>query len=340
MRIVAVPPRSKLALVRSERVKPGELAVRAVVMLRDLMVSDAARATASPAARDEPAPGAATVARPARSAGRAVLAINGAALGGFVGYSVQRASGSDDPRLLYPLMALGTGFGVGASMIVAEEWDVGVGDAWYLSAAAWWPAASGLLIAAGRDVQPVTDRWSWGLVGATAGLGLGTTSLALGGPMSEGGALLTHSGAALGLTLGGLTELAIDGSTEAPTPYRGLGWGAAAGVVLAGTTARFATVSPARVLSADIGAALGGLGGAALTSPFLFGHRSDARDRVFLGTTAAATVAGGITGFVLGGRASSGAAENGAPWAGPMGVSQGPRGEAVPAFGVGWRGVW
>jgi len=62
-----------------------------------------------------------------------VLAVNGALFGAFVAYSVQRASGNDDPRVLYPLLALGTGVGIGTSLLASEEWDIGTGQAWFLA---------------------------------------------------------------------------------------------------------------------------------------------------------------------------------------------------------------
>ena len=58
---------------------------------------------------------------PKPSAGRTSLAVNATFFGGLVGYSIQRASGSEDPRLLYPLLAVGAGGGLVSSILVAEE---------------------------------------------------------------------------------------------------------------------------------------------------------------------------------------------------------------------------
>jgi hypothetical protein len=191
-------------------------------------------------------------------------------------------------------LALGTGIGLGASAIVAEEWDVGIGDAWFLSAAAWWPALSGLFLARSRDhAEPATEH-SFALIGAMSGLGLATTSLALAGGMGEGGALMTHSGGAFGTLLGGMTDLAIRGSTQGPVPYRGLGYGAGVGVLLAGTVATFFDIEPSRVLVIDLGAGLGGLAGAAATSPFILREPTRTGDRTFLLATMGATVTGGV----------------------------------------------
>ncbi|HMI87988.1 MAG TPA: hypothetical protein VK550_28085 [Polyangiaceae bacterium] len=297
VRLAAVAPGTKTVIVRAEPVKAADLAVRTVVMLRDVVSkrAPAASETVPPRpARSEPVP---TFAVPARSQGRATLAFNSALFGGFVGYSVQRGSGSDDPRLLFPLMALGTGLGLGASAIIAEEWDVGLGDAWYLSAGAWWPAMSGLFLARSRRQVDPSSEYGYAIVGALTGLGLTTASLAIGGGMSEGGALLTHSGGAFGFVLGGMTELAIrNGSSE--TPHRGLGIGTAAGVLIAGAAATRLEVEPSRVLIIDLGAGLGGLAGAAAASPFIVRDRTEGGDRAFLLTTMGTTVAGGIAAWL------------------------------------------
>ena len=303
VRIAAVAPGSNVVMVRTEFVKSGELAVRSIVMLRDLVAgresgpAAGARAPAAVAGQERPQPGSSALAVRARSQGRATLALNSALFGGFVGYSIQRASGSDDPRLLYPLMALGTGVGLGASMIVAEEWDVGIGDAWYLSAGAWWPAAAGILIARGQGTSS-DDAFAYGMLGAGVGVGVATLALNFGG-MAEGQALLAHSGGAFGTVLGGMTELAIRGVTDDATPNTGLGVGAGAGVLLAGALATQISPEASRVSLIDLGAGLGGLAGAAAASPLLFGERTEGRERGFLVTTMASTVAGGALAWFL-----------------------------------------
>src|SRR4029077_1265968 len=160
-----------------------------------------------------------------RSPGKAVLAVNGGLFGAYVAYSVQRASGSDDPRVLYPLLALGTGVGIGSALLVSDEWDVGTGDAFFLAAGAWWGAGAGVLIANGRHVQPLGDRYAWGVGSGLTGLGLATFALTR-GKMDEGDAVLVHSGGALGMFVGSITELAYRGSLDA-TPYTGPGYGSA-----------------------------------------------------------------------------------------------------------------
>jgi hypothetical protein len=305
-------------------------------MLRDVITQRSSASPGGPSARPdgiEVAPSSFAVR--ARSQGRATLAFNAALFGGFVGYSIQRGSGSDDPRLLFPLLALGAGIGLGASAIVAEEWDVGIGDSWFLSAAAWWPALSGLFLARSREHTESATEHSFALIGAMTGLGLATTSLALVGGMGEGGALMTHSGGAFGTLLGGMTELAIRGTTQGSVPYRGLGYGAGAGVLIAGAAATFLEIDPSRVLAIDLGAGLGGLVGAAATSPFILRESTRAGDRAFLVATMGATLTGAVAAWVWTRKAPGRTAWTSAvPYAGV--VAESP--EHAPILGFGVRG--
>jgi hypothetical protein len=294
VRIAGVAPGSKVVGVRTEVVKPSELTVRAVVMLRDVVAAKPGEGGISAESRGPERATPPAFIAPARSQGRAILALNAALLGAFVGYSVQRSSGSDDPRLLYPLMALGTGVGLGGAAIVTEEWDVGLGDAWYLSAGAWWPALSGWYLARGSGDVARSTAYGTSVIASFGGLALATAALVVHHGMSEGGALLTHSGGAFGTELGALTEFAVRGTTQGPTPDQGIGYGAAAGVLLAGALATQIDIEPSRVLAVDLGAGLGALAGAAAASPFIFGERTPSGDRVFLVTTMATTVAGGV----------------------------------------------
>lgn len=288
IRIVAVPPGSKVALVREERVTPEMLGVRVVAMLRDLVSAQGGGATApDPTARPR---GDHETKASARSPGRGVLAVSTAAFGGFTGYSLQKASRSDDPRLLYPLVALGTGVGLGASLIVADEWDVGIGDAWYLAAGTWWPTTSAMLLATGYDVQPTTDRFAYGVLAGIGGTGLASIALARHG-IGDGSALLTHSGGLVGTFLGGMTEMLARGTTDT-TPYKGMGYGAGGGVLLAGVLATAVDASATRVATVDLGAGLGALVGAAAGSPLLFKDASAARQRGWVGVTMGGTVLG------------------------------------------------
>ncbi|HEX9620726.1 MAG TPA: hypothetical protein VF989_11360 [Polyangiaceae bacterium] len=297
LRLVAVAPRSRVLLVRVQDLASKELEVRSVTMLRDLVQKGrgSEREEEPRVALEEHG----TRLVPTRSDGRAVLALNAAALGGYIGFSLQRATGSDDPRLLYPLTALGAGLGFGTSMIVADEWEIGTGDAWYLSAGAWWPTFSGLLLSASYDVE-AGDRYIYGLVGATSGVAAATLALSF-EPASEGDALMAHSGGFFGLLLGGVTELAVRGETDS-TPTLGMGYGSGAGVLLFGALATQTELGASRVLMVDLGASLGALTGAALASPALLvddeGSRN-VRDSIWLGSIAAGTVAGAALAFWL-----------------------------------------
>lgn len=343
VRIIAVPPNGRELRVRVESIKGADVSVRGLVMLRDLLSpATAAQAAASEKERAKIDPSASLgIMSPTHSPGRAVLAVNGALFGAFVAYSIQRASGNDDPRVLYPLLALGTGIGIGSTLLVSEEWDVGTGDAWFLSAGAWWSTAAGLFIANGRHVQPLTDRYAWGVGAGLTGLGLATFALTR-TKMNEGDAVLAHSGGALGMSLGGLSELAYRGKTTGVTPYTGMGYGAAIGLVGAGALAVFVDVSPNRVLLIDLGAGLGALAGAAAASPLVFERVSEGDSRGFIAATAGGAIAGGALVWFLT-RNTPGAKSTtwhyGTPVAGVIGSSATPTG-TLPAYGAGWQGTF
>ena len=77
-----------------------------------------------------------------------------------------------------------------------------------------WPGVAALLVVDGDDEQESPgQRHLLGIVSAVGGLTLATAGLAL-GEVDEGGAALTHSGAALGLLLGGLGEMALQGDAD------------------------------------------------------------------------------------------------------------------------------
>lgn len=342
IRLVAVPPDSKVALVREERTTPEGLALQVVVMLRDIVNAHSVKATSTqPESGPRPAPDESPDAKGrAPSSGRAVLMATMAIYGGYIGYGLQKASRGDDPRLLYPMMAIGAGVGLGAATIVADEWDVGVGDAWYLAAGAFWPAASALMLTTGYDLQPSGDRHAFALLSGIGGMGIATAVLAQ-KSIGEGPALLTHSGAALGGFLGGLSELAIEGTTEA-TPYKGIGYGVGAGLLLSGTAAAFVNVSANRIQSADLGAGIGALAGAAAASPLLLEDTTEARQRVWLLSTMAGTLLGAGAGLWLSAPSSKPATGRLPTLPAPsiVGYSQTRSGAAVPVPGLLWSGRW
>src|SRR5262249_3743150 len=161
-------------------------------------------------------------------------------------------------------------------LIAAEEWDVDVGDAWYLSAGIWWPTIGALLIA--RDERE-SRRYLYSAAAGVGGLGLATAAIAT-GHMSEGDALVAHSGRALGVLRGGVLDLAVQGRTNV-TPATGMGIGAISGVVIGGSLVTFTpSQPPSRVLLIDLSAGLGALGGAAVASPLVFGKENATRSRL------------------------------------------------------------
>ncbi|HEY5962313.1 MAG TPA: hypothetical protein VIV60_37410, partial [Polyangiaceae bacterium] len=267
LRISAAVPNSSVLRVATQEVSGKDVDFRTVVLVSELLTADNAhgettKQIATPSIASTNAP-------KSRSQGKGVLALTSAILGGGIGYSLQRASGgSDEPRLTYPLIALGTGIGIGASLIAAEEWDLSTGEAWYLNAGMVWPTTSGLMLAYTYNNVKASDRYIYGLGGATAGMALAAFALNF-AEITEGGALFAHSGGALGLLLGGLTEMTYRGNTT-DVPYRGMGYGTAIGVVLAGAAATQVQVSSSRVLFIDLSAGLGALTGAALGSVTMF----------------------------------------------------------------------
>ncbi|HYP91204.1 MAG TPA: hypothetical protein VEQ59_23725 [Polyangiaceae bacterium] len=293
LRITAIRPGTRVLLTRVERSSPEDLDVRVAVMMRDLLQACAQVPALS--ARPKETVEELEPIEP-RSSGRAVLALNAALFGGYVGYSIQAASGSSDERLIYPLVALGTGVGLGASMLVADEWNVTVGDAWFLSAGLWWPTSAGLLLAAHYDV-PKEDRYVYGVVAGTAGVALAVATMSL-THISDGDAALAHSGGVLGMGLGGLTQLFVDGRTK-KTPIGGMGYGAAIGTLGAGVLATQLELKASRVLLVDLGATLGALTGAAVGSPLLLVDQAESkpRTRAWLGSIFAGTLLGAGVGW-------------------------------------------
>ena len=91
VRIVAVPPNGRELRVRVETVPAELVSVRGLVMLRDLLTPQAAAAAALERERDEAARGhrRRESTCPARSQGRAVLAVNGGLFGAFTAFSLR-----------------------------------------------------------------------------------------------------------------------------------------------------------------------------------------------------------------------------------------------------------
>ncbi|NOU32507.1 MAG: hypothetical protein HOO96_31770 [Polyangiaceae bacterium] len=338
LRIIAVPPGGRELRVRVGKVNGADVSVRGLVMLRDMLSSSSAAVlvqTATDKAKAEDlGPGEAP-----RSAGRAVLAVHGAVFGGFTAFALQRSTGSEDPRVLFPLLAVGTGVGIGSALLISAEWDVTTGNAWYVTAGSFWGTFAGIALANGTNVNPFTDRYTWGVVGGVSGLGLATLALVK-NKMDEGDAVLTHSGGGLGFFGGAVTELLVRGSVT-DTPQVGAGLGAAAGVISMGALSTLVKVSPGRVLLMDLGAGLGALGGAALTSPLLFENVTPGKARGFLAATLAGTTLGAATAWYVTRdlKPKDTALFKIMPNAGVIGSSDTPKG-AVPAYGAGLYGTF
>jgi hypothetical protein len=116
--------------------------------------------------------------------------------------------------------------------------------------------------------------------------------------VSDGDAALAHSGGVLGMGLGGLTQLFIQGSTT-ETPIGGMGYGSALGTLGAGVLATQLDVRASRVLLIDLGATLGALTGAAAASPLLLVDKEESkpRTRLWLGSIFAGSLLGAGIGW-------------------------------------------
>lgn len=301
LRLLAVAPGSRVIASRSQVIDTSNVDVRAVVMLGELVRAYRKNPAPSPA---QPGP-VGQPSEPSNSEGRGILAVSTALLGGFTGYWLQRASGSNDPRVTYPLAALGAGLGLGASMLAADEWDISVDDAWTLNAGIVWPTASGFLIAKGRNVE-ANDRYVYGLLGAGSGLTLASLSISL-HDATPGSAVMVHSGGAFGTFLGALTEWTYRGTTDRQ-PSMGMGVGAGVGVLAAGIAATQIDTTSTRVLFIDLAASLGALSGAAVASSLLVADTGKLplnqnptlnQNRTWLVTVGSGTLLGGGVGWLL-----------------------------------------
>ncbi len=344
LKLTAVAPGSRVLLTRVQRFKAPELEMKAVVMLQELM--QAGREHEGPGGTGAPAVSTSSLDQAPDSDGEAVLALNTTLFGGYVGFTAHRASGSDDSRLLYPLIALGAGVGLGSAMLIADEWNITEGSAWYLSAGLVWPTLAGISLAEGYDARQ-EHRHLYGLLGATSGLTLATTMVSL-HTTTRGQAALAHSGGAFGTLLGGLTEALVHPALEDP-PLRGIGYGSAAGVVLAGALAPIIETSPSRVLFVDLSASLGALTGAAVAAPVLLvgdegDEVSDGRRRVVVASVMGGAVLGGALGIWMTREETSVRGNlptyTVRPEVGVIGVSEASDGRLSPQYGAGLSGTW
>jgi hypothetical protein len=163
--------------------------------------------------------------------------------------------------------------------------------------------------------------------------------------MTDGDATLAHSGGALGLLLGGAIDFLYRGSTAA-TPYTGMGYGSAIGLIGAGVLATQVDVSPSRVLLIDVGMGGGALLGAAAASPLIFQNQTQGNTRGWLSATIGGSVVGGILSWWLtreapprrhAGESSNPCLSAAIPAFGVVGMSQSKDG-ARPVYGLAWSG--
>jgi hypothetical protein len=293
LRVSLIAPGETILRVLQQGVTADSLEVTSLKMLRDLHRSTVTqRRSANPTAAPlEPAP--------READGRAYLAVTGALVGGYVGFSMEHIAGSSDDRLIYPLMTLGAGVGVGASLVAADEWRVTTGEAWYLSAATLWSTSAALMIATGSDLDEPFHRHAYGLLGTAAGLSLGTLAVST-SEIGQGGALLTHSGAIFGGVFGALTERLVEPKID-ERPALGLGTGLAVGTLTAGLLAtQWQDPPPTRLVYIDLSAFLGALTGAAGASPALVGDDvTETETRIWISSVLGGTLLGGALGYVL-----------------------------------------
>ena len=288
---MASPGRPELR-VRYADVGMADVPAKGLVLLRALLRQSEREAhRARPVAMAEPTDAASKISASDLRSGRAILAANAGVLGALTGFAVQRASGSDDPRVLFPLLALGAGAGLAAGLLVADEFELDTNQALFLASGAWWGVGSGLLVANGRQVEPFSDRYLYALGGGLAGTALSGAWMAR-RRMDGSGLVLENSGAVFGLALGGITEAIVRGSTT-EAPRTGAGIGAMAGLAFAAGTASFVKLPTGRILLVDLGGAVGGLAGAALASPLVFQNVTEAKARGFFAAAAGGMLAGG-----------------------------------------------
>ena len=351
LRLILVPGGVRHAIMRQEQLQPGEATLLAALMVRDLINVGRGRGSTSPAIETTSSRAAPKL--ETASDGSSVLALSAAIYGGFVGYSLQVTSGSNDARLTYPLIAVGAGMGAGAAMLAAREWDITLADAGYMTGSVLWSTVGTTMLTAAYDVQPTSDRYGWAVGGSLIGLGLGGFGLSLKRATLFGGAM-RHAGGVWGSVLGAGAEYAVRGSLTL-VPRHGLGYGAIAGVVAGGVLAHTLDGELKRLLMVDLGAGLGGVAFAAIGSPLLISERTEAKTRAWVLLSGVGVLAGGLTAYWLTSDAgtsdtpdASGAARDGAsrglvtsagyPILGVIATTERLGKPPVHAYGVGWAG--
>ncbi len=295
LRFVAVAPGDRELRVRLDETTTLDLPSRALVSLRHLLLRRAGTPTALHEVV-EPTANAGNVGG-ARTSGRMVLALHGAAFGAFAGYAVERSSRTEDSRLLFPLLAVGGSVGAGAAILAADEWNLPSESAWALGVAMTAGTVGGFAAGASHargDTE--TSRYAYGVGGGVTGLALGILGVA--NAAGPGVAATFGTGAFLGALGGSLGARLVTGKLESPLTT-GVGEGVSLGLLAATVLATTADVDPNRLVNLDLGAGLGALVGAAAATPFLLEKPSSTMDRAFVGCTLAGAATGGVLGWWL-----------------------------------------
>ncbi len=296
LRFVAVAPGEREIRVRLDDTTALDLPARALVALRQLLLRRSTATVAPPESPPATSYAAGVLAAP-RTSGRMILALHGTAFGAFAGYAVERSSGAEDSRLLFPLLALGGTVGAGAAILAADEWNLTSDSAYAVGIALVSGTAAGYALGQTYSSgNPDTSSLAYGVGGGIGGLALGITAVAQGAGPDV--APVVGSGAFLGALGGALSARMVEGSLQAPATA-GLGEGVAAGLLGAAVVAATATPDPNRLVNLDLGAGLGALVGAAAGSPFLLQSTSTTSDRAFLACTMGGAVGGAVLGWWL-----------------------------------------
>ena len=135
-------------------------------------------------------------------------------------------------------------------------------------------------------------------------------------------------------------------------PFAGMGYGAAAGWMVAAAAAVNLHPSVSRMLTIDLGFLLGGLAGASAASPLLFGETTAEKTRGWVAAAGGGLlVGGGLAWFFTRPSPPAEAKQTDAAWMralvprpGPVGLlsQPGPMGQVLdgppPAWGLTWNG--
>jgi hypothetical protein len=288
LEVTYAPPNATSLQSKIEILPKKRVLVRTLVTLRQIL----SKAPTAPPTCDKSEPTEPAAGAPGWSRGR-VLLVTSTAVFGFAGsYAIYEASQTDNLSVLFPLLALGTGVGIGTGFLVSEEWNITPSVASVLTAGTWWGVWAGYNFGVASNVQPDRDRFAWGLAGGLAGTVLSATTASL-HTFSDNEAALIHSASGIGGLIGYELESIINGSVNL-----NFGWGWAIGTCsgyAAGSVGSFflkPDITTSRILVTDLGFVVGTLAGVSIASPLLVKNSSPDNSRVFL----ASGLGGGLIG--------------------------------------------